>query len=96
MKFQDPSMHSFKDIEGNNSAVSDMSFADNLCKHFGPRSGPTKCRAGVKPLATESLMEFLKEFSEKVGLGKIPTDGKKHKKLPCSMQKVKKYDRQKL
>ena len=22
-----------------------VSFADNLCKQFGPRSGPTKCQA---------------------------------------------------
>ena len=27
------------------TASGDLSSADNLCKQFGPRSGPTKCRA---------------------------------------------------
>ena len=42
-------MHSSKDIEGNNSALSDMSFADNLCIHFGHRSGPTFVGPDLEP-----------------------------------------------
>ena len=34
-------------------------------------------------------MEFLKEFSEKVGLGKIPTDGKKDEKYLVACKKLK-------
>ena len=43
-----------------------MSSADNLYKQFGPRSGPTKCRAWSGPKLFDTLMVFLKEFFEKV------------------------------
>ena len=38
---------------------SDMSSADNLCKQFGPRSGPTECRfwSGSKLFDTQSDLE---------------------------------------
>ena len=48
-----------------------VSSADNLCKQFGPRSGPTKCRAcsGTKLFGT--LMVFLKDIFLKVDFEKI-------------------------
>ena len=56
--------------------------ADNLCKQFGPSSGPTKrpARSGSKLFHT---MVFLKELFEKVHFEK-----KNHEKLP-SRQGVK-------
>ena len=36
--------------------------ADNFCKQFGPRSGPTKCRAWSVSKLFDTLMVFLKEF----------------------------------
>ena len=57
--------------------VMTLSSADNLCKQFGPRSGPTECRSrfGSKPFDT--LTVFLKEFFEKVNLEKS-----QHEKIP--------------
>ena len=43
-----------------------MSYADNFCKQFWPRSGPTKCPAWSGSNLFETQMVFLKEFSEKV------------------------------
>ena len=45
-----------------------------LCKQFGPRSGPTELRSwsGSKPFDT--LIEFLKEFFEKVNFEKKVAD----------------------
>ena len=51
-----------------------VSSADSLCKQFGPRSGPTKCRA--------TLIVFLKEFFEKVDFEKISRRQKFMKKIP--------------
>ena len=44
--------------------------AENLCKQFGPRSGPTECRSwsGSKPFDT--LIVFLKECIKKVDFEK--------------------------
>ena len=41
-----------------------MLSADNLCKQFGLRSGPTKCWAwsGSKMFDTHTLMVLLKDF----------------------------------
>ena len=39
--------------------------ADNFCKQFGPRSGPTECRALSVSNLFDTLMVFLKEFFEK-------------------------------
>ena len=40
--------------------------ADNLCKQFVPRSGPTERRAWSGSKLFDTLMLFLKEFFEKV------------------------------
>ena len=40
-------------------------WSDNLSKKFGPRSGPTKCRAWYGSKLFDTLMIFLKEFQEK-------------------------------
>ena len=52
-----------------------MSSADNFCKQFGPRSGPTVC-SGYKMF--ETLIVFLKEFFEKVDFEKNQQTTKKH------------------
>ena len=44
-----------------------QSYADNLCKQFGPRSGQTKCLAWSESKLFDTLMVFLKELFEKVG-----------------------------
>ena len=41
--------------------------ADNICKQFGPRSGPIKRRAGSGSKLFATLIVFLEEFFEKVG-----------------------------
>ena len=38
--------------------------ADNLCKQFGPRPGPTKCRPWSGSKLFDTLMVFLKEILE--------------------------------
>ena len=43
-----------------------VSSADNLCKQFGPRSGPIKRRASSGSNLFDTHMVFLKEFFEKV------------------------------
>ena len=49
----------------------DLMSADNLCKQFGPRSGPTECRPDLNPnRLTLSLIVFLKDFFEKVNFEK--------------------------
>ena len=67
-----------------------LSSAGNLCKQFGPRSGPTECRAcsGSKLFDTDSV---LKDFFEKINFEKnenYDQNYEKHEKLP-SMQSVK-------
>ena len=42
-----------------------MSSADNFFKQFGPRSGPTKCRAWSGSKLFDTLVVFLKEFFKK-------------------------------
>ena len=61
-----------------------MSSADNLGKHFGPRSGPTKCQALSGSKLFDTLMVFLKEFFKKVDFEKKnqQTTKKKHENLP--------------
>ena len=60
--------------------------ADNLCKQFGPRSGPTKCRAWSESKLFDTLMVFLKEFFKIIDFEKNQQTTQKHEKLP-SMQK---------
>ena len=67
-------------------------FADNLCKQFGSRPGPTEYRISVGPdldpnHLTLTLIEFLIEFYENVDFEKNLQTTKKHEKLP-SMQRV--------
>ena len=51
-------------IMGSDIFVLRLSSADNLCKQFGPRLGPTECwsLSGSKPFDT--LIVFLNEFLE--------------------------------
>ena len=51
--------------------------ADNLCKQFGPRSGLTKRQTSSGFKLFDTLMVFLKEFSEKVDSEKKSADDKK-------------------
>ena len=60
-----------------------VSSADNICKQFGPRSGPTEHWAwsGSKPFDTQIV--FLKEFLEKLDFEKkISRRQKKREKFP--------------
>ena len=60
-----------------------MPSADNFCKQFGPRSGPTKRRACSGSKLYDTLMVFLKEFFKKiVDFGKKQQTSKKHAKFP--------------
>ena len=51
-----------------------MSSADNFCEQFGPRSGPTKCRAWSGSNLFDTLMVFLKEFFKKLDFEKKSAD----------------------
>ena len=58
-----------------------MLSADNLCKQFGPRSGPTN----VGPDLDQNyltLMVFLKYFFDKVDFEKNQQTTKKHENFP--------------
>ena len=44
-----------------------LSSADNLCKQFGPRSGPTECQSSSGSRLFD-LIVFLKEWFENVNL----------------------------
>ena len=63
-----------------------MSSADNICKQFETRSGPTKCRAwsGSNPFDTQ--MVFLKEFFKNVDFEKNQQTTKKHEKFPMELK----------
>ena len=56
-----------------------MSSAENLCKQYGPRSGPTTCRARSGSNMFDSLMVILKEFFKNVDLKKKSADNYKIK-----------------
>ena len=60
-----------------------MSSADDLCKQFGPRSGPTKCRAWSGSKQFDTLMVFPKEFFEKVDFEKNQQTAKNHENCPA-------------
>ena len=47
-----------------------VSCADNFCKQFGPRSGPTKFRARSGFKLFDTLIIFLREAFEKVDFEK--------------------------
>ena len=64
-----------------------VSSAGNLCKQFGSRSGPTKCRARSGSKLFGTLKVFLKEFFEIFDFEKNQQTTKKHEKLP-SRQRV--------
>ena len=55
--------------------------ADNLCKQFEPRSGPTKCRARSGSKLFDTLIVFLKEFFEKNHFEKKSVDDKSTSKI---------------
>ena len=59
-----------------------MSSAENFCEQFGPRSGPTKCRARSEFKLFDTLMVFLKEFFGKIDFEKNEQTSKMHAKLP--------------
>ena len=50
--------------------------AYNICKQFGPRSHPTKCRAWSGSKLFDTLTVFLNEFFEKVDFKKKLADNK--------------------
>ena len=54
-----------------------VSSADNLSKMFGPRPGPTKCRACSGSKLFDTLKVFLKEFFQKDDFEKKSADDKK-------------------
>ena len=54
----------------------------HICKQIGPRSGPTKRRAGSGSNMFDTQMVFLKDFFEKVDFEKNQQTTKKHKKFP--------------
>ena len=47
-----------------------VSSADNFCKPFWTRSGPTKCRAWLESKQVDTLMALLKECFEKADFEK--------------------------
>ena len=47
-----------------------LSSADNFCKQFGPRSGPTECQSWSGFNMFDTLIVFLKEFLEKINFEK--------------------------
>ena len=59
-----------------------MLSADNFCKQFGPRSGPTKRQAPSGSNLFDTLIVFLKEFVEKVDFEKNQQTTKKHENFP--------------
>ena len=54
-----------------------VSSADDLCKQFRPRAGPTECRAWSGSKQFDTLMVILKEFFEKNEFERKPADDKK-------------------
>ena len=65
-------------------ARGNLSSADNLCKQFGPRSGPTECRSWSGSKLFDTLIVFLKEFFEKVDFEKNQqTTTKNHENYPA-------------
>ena len=59
-----------------------VAFANNFCKQFGPRSGPTECGAWSGSNLFDAQMVFLKEFFEKADFEKNQQTAKKREKLP--------------
>ena len=55
---------------------------DNLCKQFGPRSGPTKFQALSCSKLFDTIMVFLKEFSKKNDFEKKQNSRPQIKSLP--------------
>ena len=53
-----------------------VSSADKFCKQFGPRLGPTTCRAWSGSKLFDALMVFLKEVFEQVDYEKSADDKK--------------------
>ena len=51
-----------------------MLYAYNICKQFGPRSGPTKCHARSKSKLFDTLIVFLKDYFKKMILKKSADD----------------------
>ena len=58
-----------------------VTFAVNLGKQFGPRSGPTNRRAWSGSKLFDILMAYLKEFFQKVNFEKNQQTTKKYKKF---------------
>ena len=59
-----------------------MLSADNFCKQFVPRSGPTFCRAWSGSNLFETQIGVSKESFEKVDFEKNQQTTKQHKKFP--------------
>ena len=65
-----------------------MSFADNLCKKFGLRLGPTKCLAWSGSKLFDTLVVFPNYFfcGEKVDFEKKIADKKNMKNYPLGKE----------
>ena len=60
-----------------------LSIADNLCKQFGPRSGPTKCWSWSGSNLFDTLIGFPKDFFFKVYFEKSQQTSKIMKYYPA-------------
>ena len=56
--------------------------ADNICKQFGPSSGPTKCRVCSGSKQFDTLIIFLKEFFKNIDFEKNQQTTKKMQNFP--------------
>ena len=65
-----------------------MSYADKLCKQFGPRSGPTECRSLSGSKQFDTLIVFLKEFMKKLILKKTADDNNSMKNYPSYIELI--------
>ena len=59
-----------------------LSSADNLCKQFGSRSGPTKCWAWSGSKLFDTLLIYLKEYFDSFNYEKKNQQTAKHVQLP--------------
>ena len=66
-----------------NFLSSRVELADNRCKKFGPRSGPTECRSWSGSKLFDTWIVYLKEFFENINFEKEGADDKSMKNYPA-------------
>ena len=69
-----------KVLPADNKSTSVIRWYDNLCKLYGPRSGPTICLAWSGSKLFDTLMVFQKVFLKKSYFEKVQQTTKKHSK----------------